>query len=47
MEFEGEANSLLDKVNQPSDLRNFSDDDLCKLASELRDETISIVSETG
>ena len=47
MEFEGEANSLLDRVNQPSDLRNFSDDDLCKLASELRDETISIVSETG
>ena len=47
MEFEGETNSLLDRVNQPSDLRNFSDDDLCKLASELRDETISIVSETG
>ncbi|MDF1874055.1 1-deoxy-D-xylulose-5-phosphate synthase N-terminal domain-containing protein, partial [Vannielia sp.] len=38
---------LLDKVRLPADMRGFSDADLMKLASELRAETISAVSQTG
>ncbi len=38
---------LLDKVNIPIDLRNFSLDELKQLAEELRYETISSVSKTG
>ncbi|MBJ7414117.1 MAG: 1-deoxy-D-xylulose-5-phosphate synthase [Niveispirillum sp.] len=38
---------LLDGVQDPSDLRTLSDDDLICLAGELRSETISVVSETG
>ena len=38
---------LLDNIKFPSDLRGLSDLELGRLASELRDETIEIVSETG
>ena len=38
---------LLDRVNSPADLKQFSDPDLTQLAAELRAETISAVSETG
>jgi len=38
---------LLDRVRQPSDLRNFSTEQLKQLASELRAETIDSVSLTG
>ncbi len=43
----GSAKPLLDKVQEPSDLRCLTDSELDRLASELRDETISVVSETG
>lgn len=38
---------LLDLVNRPADLKQFSDAQLTQLASELRSETVSAVSETG
>ena len=38
---------LLDRVNIPADLRNFSTDQLRQLADELRAETIDTVSTTG
>ena len=38
---------LLDRVTIPSDLRNFSGDQLKRLADELRAETIDAVSVTG
>src|ERR1035437_10753662 len=38
---------LLDRVRIPSDLRNFSSDQLRQLADELRAETIDAVSSTG
>jgi len=38
---------LLDRINIPSDLRNFSADQLKRLADELRAETIDAVSVTG
>ncbi len=38
---------LLDRVNIPADLRNFSTDQLKQLADELRSETIDTVSVTG
>ncbi|WP_068115711.1 1-deoxy-D-xylulose-5-phosphate synthase [Tropicimonas marinistellae] len=38
---------LLDRVAAPADLKQFSDDELTRLADELRAETISAVSETG
>lgn len=38
---------LLDRVNTPADLKQFSDAQLCQVADELRAETISAVSETG
>jgi 1-deoxy-D-xylulose-5-phosphate synthase len=38
---------LLDRVNIPADLRNFSHDQLRQLADELRAETIDAVSVTG
>ncbi len=38
---------LLDQVHLPSDLKRFSDDELHRLADELRAETISAVSVTG
>lgn len=38
---------LLDRVRNPSDLSQFSDAELERLAGELRAETISAVSETG
>ena len=38
---------LLDTVQRPADLKRFSDAQLRQLASELRAETISAVSETG
>ncbi len=38
---------LLDLVNRPADLKQFSDDQLRQLAQELRAETISAVSVTG
>ena len=38
---------LLDRVSIPSDLRNFSGDQLKRLDEELRDETIDAVSVTG
>ncbi len=41
------ATPLLDSINSPSDLKKFSISELKQLASELRDETIRIVSQTG
>ncbi|MEM8792644.1 MAG: 1-deoxy-D-xylulose-5-phosphate synthase [Pseudomonadota bacterium] len=38
---------LLDRVNTPSDLKQFSDTELAQLAHELRAETVSAVSVTG
>lgn len=38
---------LLDKVNYPSDIKSFSDNELKQLADELRREVISSVSKTG
>ncbi|MEO1579120.1 MAG: 1-deoxy-D-xylulose-5-phosphate synthase N-terminal domain-containing protein, partial [Pseudomonadota bacterium] len=38
---------LLDRVSVPADLKSFGDNDLRRLADELRAETISAVSETG
>jgi 1-deoxy-D-xylulose-5-phosphate synthase len=39
--------SLLDRVNVPADLKNFTDHELVALAGELRHETIRAVSKTG
>src|SRR5476651_880806 len=39
--------SLLDRVQYPADLRNFSPEQLRQLADELRSETIDAVSATG
>ncbi len=41
------VSTLLDSVNLPKDIRNFSPEQLKQLASELRSETISAVSHTG
>ncbi len=41
------ATPLLDQVTRPADLKQFSDAQLTQLASEVRAETISAVSETG
>jgi 1-deoxy-D-xylulose-5-phosphate synthase len=38
---------ILDRIAGPADLRAMSDADLGQLAAELRDEVISVVSETG
>ncbi|MEL7347852.1 MAG: 1-deoxy-D-xylulose-5-phosphate synthase [Pseudomonadota bacterium] len=38
---------LLDKVSDPADLKQFSDEELAQIADELRAETISAVSVTG
>jgi 1-deoxy-D-xylulose-5-phosphate synthase len=38
---------LLDRIDDPADLRRMSDDELLLLADELRQETIRIVSITG
>ena len=38
---------MLDLVKTPADLRGMSDADLARVASELRAEVISVVSETG
>ncbi|NCX85022.1 MAG: 1-deoxy-D-xylulose-5-phosphate synthase, partial [Rhodobacteraceae bacterium] len=38
---------LLDRVQLPEDLKRFSDAELIQVAEELRQETISAVSETG
>jgi 1-deoxy-D-xylulose-5-phosphate synthase len=38
---------LLDSVAGPSDLKRFSDDELARLAGELRREVIEVVSHTG
>ncbi len=41
------ATPLLDRVQTPSDLRNFSAEQLKQLADELRAETVHVVSTTG
>ena len=38
---------LLDQIQSPDDLKCFDDAALCQIAEELRQETISAVSETG
>lgn len=38
---------ILDRVKVPADLKSLSDQELTSLADEVRDETISAVSETG
>ena len=38
---------VLDRVTVPADMKGLSDDELTQLAHELRQETISTVSETG
>ena len=37
----------LDRVSSPADMKALSDAELRRLADELREETISAVSETG
>ncbi|RKE79480.1 1-deoxy-D-xylulose-5-phosphate synthase [Rhizobium sp. AG855] len=41
------ATPLLDQVRSPDDLKRMDRNALCRLAGELRDETLRIVSETG
>jgi 1-deoxy-D-xylulose-5-phosphate synthase len=41
------TNEILSRINYPADLRGLSDQELKQLAIELREETISVVSETG
>ena len=41
------ATPLLDRVTYPTDLRNFSPEQLRQLADELRAETVNAVSVTG
>ena len=41
------ATPLLDRVRVPSDLRNFSSEQLRQVADELRAETVDVVSTTG
>jgi 1-deoxy-D-xylulose-5-phosphate synthase len=41
------ATPLLDRVNTPADLRNFSTEQLRQVADELRAETVDAVSTTG
>ncbi len=41
------ATPMLDRVSVPSDLRNFSAEQLRQIADELRAETIDVVSTTG
>ena len=38
---------LLDTVTRPADMKRFSDQELRRLADELRAETVSVVSQTG
>jgi 1-deoxy-D-xylulose-5-phosphate synthase len=38
---------ILNRVSSPADLKRMSDAELCKLADQVRDETISAVSVTG
>ena len=38
---------LIKQINFPADLRKFKKDDLKQISSELRDELIDVVSETG
>ena len=38
---------MLDQIQSPDDLKRFDDAALCQIAEELRQETISAVSETG
>ena len=38
---------LLDKVKYPKDLKKFSDKELKKLSTELRNEVVDAVSVTG
>ena len=38
---------LLDRVQYPRDIRNFSVEELDQLAAEIREEVISVVSEVG
>ena len=41
------ATPLLDQVTRPADLKRFSDAQLTQIASEVRAETVSAVSQTG
>lgn len=41
------ATPLLDQVRSPDDLKSMHRHELCRLAGELRDETLRIVAETG
>ncbi len=41
------ATPMLDRVRVPSDLRNFSNEQLRQVADELRAETVDVVSTTG
>ncbi|MFL5251624.1 MAG: 1-deoxy-D-xylulose-5-phosphate synthase N-terminal domain-containing protein, partial [Rhodopila sp.] len=41
------STALLDRVNYPVDLRNFSLEQLRQLADEVRAETVNAVSVTG
>ncbi len=44
---EDDVLSLLDSVEEPSDFRNFTDDQLKQLADEVRQQMIDAVSQTG
>ncbi|MGC9369138.1 MAG: 1-deoxy-D-xylulose-5-phosphate synthase [Paracoccaceae bacterium] len=44
---EQSSTPLLDRVNSPADMKQFSDRELDRLAHELREETINAVSATG
>jgi len=38
---------LLDTIDSPADLKRLSEDDLPRLAQEIREELISVLSRTG
>lgn len=44
---EASSTPLLDRVNAPADLKQFSDEQLKQVAAELRDDMINVVAKTG
>src|SRR5215471_8775379 len=45
--FDPSARNLLNRINSPADLKRLQEDELPSLAHEIRDELISVLSQTG
>jgi len=45
--FDSTARNLLSKIDSPADLKRLQEDELPSLAHEIRDELISVLSQTG